>query len=189
LIFTIAENDKLSKVIHLPIQSGSNEILKAMNRKYTKEHYMGLISLIRQYIPDAYISTDIIVGFPGETEKNFMDTYNLVNEVKYDGVFAFMFSRRSGTIADTLPNQIDEETKKNRIHKLLELSKQITKEKNKNLIGKIFNVIAIKESQFGYEVMTDSGKTMFINHNLQPNQFYKVKVIKFANNRIFGELI
>ena len=90
-------------------------------------HYLNLITLIRSYIPDAYISTDIIVGFPGETEENFMDTYNLINEAKYDGVFAFMFSRRSGTIADTLPNQIDEETKKDRIHRLLALSKSITK--------------------------------------------------------------
>ena len=189
VIKVIASNDKISKVIHLPIQSGSNEILKAMNRKYTREHYLNLITLIRSYIPDAYISTDIIVGFPGETEENFMDTYNLINEVKYDGVFAFMFSRRSGTIADTLPNQIDEETKKDRIHRLLALSKSITKEKNKQLIGKTFNVISIKETEFGYEVMTDSGKTMYVNEKLQANQFYTVKVSKFYNNRIFAELI
>lgn len=189
VIKVIANNDKISKVIHLPIQSGSNEILKAMNRKYTREHYLNLITLIRSYIPDAYISTDIIVGFPGETEENFMDTYNLINEVKYDGVFAFMFSRRSGTIADTLPNQIDEETKKDRIHRLLALSKSITKEKNKQLIGKTFNVISIKETEFGYEVMTDSGKTMYVNEKLQANQFYTVKVSKFYNNRIFAELI
>jgi len=129
VIKTIAENDKLSKVIHLPIQSGSNRILKAMNRKYTREHYISLIKMIRSYIPHAYISTDIIVGFPGETEEDFIDTYNLINEVKYDGVFAFMFSRRSGTVADAMDNQIDQETKKDRIHRLLELSKSITKEK------------------------------------------------------------
>lgn len=189
VIKTIAENDKLSKVIHLPIQSGSNEILKAMNRKYTREHYLGLINLIRKHIPDAYISTDIIVGFPGESEENFMDTYNLVNEVKYDGVFAFMFSRRSGTIADTLPNQIDEQVKKERIHKLLNLSKAITKEKNKESINKTFNVIAVSKCDDGFEVMSDSGKTMFVNSDLEINKFYSVKVTKFTGNRIFAELV
>lgn len=189
VIKTIAQYDKLSKVIHLPIQSGSNNILKAMNRKYTREHYLELISLIRKYMPDAYISTDIIVGFPGESEDDFNDTYNLVNDVKYDGVFAFMFSRRSGTIADTLPNQIDENIKKDRIHKLLNLTKGITKDKNKNLIGKIFNVIAVQNTENGFEVMTDSGKTIYVSKELIINNFYKVKVTKFAGNRIFAEVI
>jgi len=189
VIQTIANNDKLSKVIHLPIQSGSNEILKSMNRKYTREHYLSLIDMIRKYIPNAYISTDIIVGFPGETEDDFMDTYHLIKEVKYDGVFAFMFSRRSGTVADKMENQIDEKIKKDRIHRLLELSKSITKEKNKNCIGQIFNVISINESTNGFETMTDSGKTIFVSEPLEKNKFYKVKVTKFTNNKLFGELV
>ena len=125
VVKTIASNDKICKCIHLPIQSGSNSILKAMNRCYTREHYLGLIELIRKYMPDAYISTDIIVGFPGETEQDFMDTYSLVQKVRYDGVFAFMFSKRSGTVADKMENQISEDVKKERIHKLLQLSKAI----------------------------------------------------------------
>ena len=189
VIKTIAENDKICNVIHLPIQSGSNEILKAMNRKYTKEHYMKLINLIRSYIPDAYISTDIIVGFPGETEENFMDTYNLVKEVKYDGVFAFMFSKRSGTIAYSMDNQIDESVKKERIHSLLQLSKSITKEKNKELIGKKLNVISYKETSDGYECITDSGKTLYVNEKLEANKFYDVEIIKFTNNKLFAKLI
>lgn len=189
VIKTIATYEKLAKVIHLPIQSGSNNILKAMNRKYTREHYLELISLIRKYMPDAYISTDLIVGFPGESEEDFNDTLNLVNEVKYDGVFAFMFSRRSGTVADKMPNQIDEETKKDRIHKLLTLTKGITKEKNINSIGKVYNVIAVKSCEFGFEVLTDSGKTMFVSNELESNHFYKAKVIKFSGNRIFAEII
>lgn len=188
VIKTISENDKICKVIHLPIQSGSNEILKAMNRKYTREHYLGLIKLIRKYMPDAYISTDIIVGFPGETEENFMDTYNLVNEVKYDGVFAFMFSKRSGTVAYSMENQVEESVKKDRIHRLLQLSKSITKEKNKELIGKTINVISCAKTVDGFECMTDSGKTLYVSADLEPNKFYTVKIDKFANNKLFANL-
>lgn len=188
VIKTISENDKICKVIHLPIQSGSNEILKAMNRKYTREHYLGLIKLIRKYMPDAYISTDIIVGFPGETEENFMDTYNLVNEVKYDGVFAFMFSKRSGTVAYSMENQVEESVKKDRIHRLLQLSKSITKEKNKELIGKTINVISCAKTVDGFECMTDSGKTLYVSADLEPNKFYTVEIDKFANNKLFANL-
>lgn len=190
VISAIANNKKLSKVIHLPIQSGSNEILKAMNRKYTREHYLGLIKMIRSYIPDAYISTDIIVGFPGETDENFMDTYNLINEVRYDGVFAFMFSRRSGTVADTMSNQIEESVKKERIHKLLELSKSITKEKNKESIGKVFNVITVNKTEDGIEALSDSGKTIFIKSiDLKIGEFYQVKINKFSHNKLYSEVI
>lgn len=188
VIKTISENDKICKVIHLPIQSGSNEILKAMNRKYTREHYLGLIKLIRKYMPDAYISTDIIVGFPGETEENFMDTYNLVNEVKYDGVFAFMFSKRSGTVAYSMENQVEESVKKDRIHRLLQLSKSITKEKNKELIGKTISVISCAKTVDGFECMTDSGKTLYVSADLEPNKFYTVEIDKFANNKLFANL-
>ena len=189
VVKTIAENDKISKVIHLPIQSGSNSILKSMNRKYTREHYLSLISMIRKYIPNAYISTDIIVGFPGETEEDFLDTYNLINEVKYDGVFAFMFSRRSGTVADTMTNQISEDIKKDRIHRLLELSKSITKEKNKTSLGEILNVIAVEFTLDGYKTMSDSGKTIFVNQQLENNKFYTIKITKFAHNKLYAEVI
>ncbi len=189
VIKTIAEYNKISKVIHLPIQSGSNNILKAMNRKYTREHYLNLISMIRKYIPNAYISTDLIVGFPGETDKDFADTCSLVEEVQYDGVFAFMFSRRSGTVADKMDNQISEDIKKERIHKLLAITKGITKENNKRSIGQQFNVISIESTEDGYKVMTDSGKTIFVDCELEPNKFYKIKITKFAYNKLFGTII
>ncbi|MBQ7352112.1 MAG: tRNA (N6-isopentenyl adenosine(37)-C2)-methylthiotransferase MiaB [Clostridia bacterium] len=189
VVKTIATYPKLSKVIHLPIQSGSNDILKSMNRKYTREHYLELISMIRKHIPNAYISTDIIVGFPGETEKDFLDTYSLIEEVRYDGVFAFMYSRRSGTVADKMENQIDEEVKKDRIHKLLELSKRITKEKNKESIGSNMNVIAIENTSDGYKVMSDSGKTIFVDDSLEPNKFYNIQITKFACNKLFAKLV
>jgi len=190
VIKVIAENEKICNIIHLPIQSGSNEILRLMNRKYTREHYLQLIDMIKKYIPDAYISTDIIVGFPNETEEDFMDTYNLINQVKYDGVFAFMFSRRSGTVADTMQNQVSEEVKKDRIHRLLNLSKNITKIKNKESIGQIFNVIAVENTDAGFKVISDSGKTIFVcDCDLKINEFYKVKITKFVGNKLYAELI
>lgn len=189
VIKTIANNDKLSKVIHLPIQSGSNSILKAMNRRYTREHYLGLIDMIRKHIPNAYISTDLIVGFPGETDEDFKDTCSLVETVRYDGVFAFMFSRRSGTLADKMDNQISEDIKKDRIHKLLEITKGITKENNKNSIGQTYNVIAVENTDDGYKVMTDSGKTIYVDRKLEPNKFYTAKITKFAYNKLFGIII
>lgn len=188
VVDTIATHDKIAKVIHLPIQSGSNNILKNMNRRYTREHYLELIKMIRK-IPNVYISTDLIVGFPGETEEDFLDTCSLVNEVRYDGVFAFMFSKRSGTTADKMENQIPDDIKKDRIHRLLEITKSITKEKNKELINAIFNVIAIKNTNDGYEVMTDSGKTIYVNNQLETNRFYNVKITKFTCNKLYGELV
>lgn len=189
VVKTIASNDKLCKVIHLPIQSGSNEILKSMNRKYTREHYLSLIQMIRKHIPNAYISTDIIVGFPGETEKDFMDTYNLIEEVKYDGVFAFMYSRRSGTVADKMENQIDEKVKNERVNKLLKLSKSITREKNKELINQTVSVMAVNKIEEGYECFTDSGKSIIVNEDLLLNKFYNIQIIKCENGKLYGKLI
>lgn len=189
LIKVIAESDKICKSIHLPIQSGNNKVLKEMNRKYTREHYLSLIDTIRKHIPDAYISTDIIVGFPGETEEEFEDTVDIVKKVRYDGVFAFMYSRRKGTVADKMPNQIPENVKKDRIHKLLGISKAMTKEKNKELVGKKLNVIAVKSENGVYETLSDSGKTIYVeNETLEPNGFYTVEIVKFANNKLFAKL-
>ncbi len=145
--------------------------------------------MIRKHIPNAYISTDLIVGFPGETDKDFEDTCSLVEEVQYDGVFAFMFSRRSGTLADKMDNQISEEVKKERIHKLLAITKGITKENNKKSIGQEYNVISVENTEDGYKVMTDSGKTIFVDSNLKQNEFYTVKITKFAYNKLFGTIV
>ncbi len=129
LIEAIKNNDKVIKEIHLPVQSGSTKILKAMNRNYTREHYLDLIKKLRDAVPDIRITTDIIVGFPGETEQDFEDTCSLVKQVKYDGIFAFMYSKRSGTIAATMPNQVDESVKNYRVNYLLNLEKEIKAQK------------------------------------------------------------
>ena len=129
VIDVIAQNDKLLKEIHLPVQSGSNKILEKMNRKYTIEKYLDIIEEIKAKIPNVRITTDIIVGFPGETDEDFEATCNLVKKVKYDGIFAFMYSVREGTVAEKMPDQVPDEIKNVRVNKILALEKEIKKGK------------------------------------------------------------
>lgn len=131
VIDVIASEDKILKDIHLPAQSGNNRILNLMNRKYTREKYLDIIHKIRAKIPNARITSDFIVGFPTETEEEFKDTMSLVNEVKYDSIFAFMYSPREGTVASKMEGQVPQEIKQRRVNELLALEKKIQKEENK----------------------------------------------------------
>ncbi len=127
VIDVIANNDKMLKEIHLPIQSGSNKILKLMNRNYSVEKYLSIINEIKEKIPNVRLSTDIIVGFPQETDEDFNETLELLKKVKYDNVFAFMYSKRSGTPASVMDGQVDEKVKKIRVNKVLQLVKSLSK--------------------------------------------------------------
>ncbi len=129
VIDVVANNKKLLKEIHLPVQSGSNSVLERMNRKYTVEKYLSIIEEIKTKIPDVRITTDIIVGFPGETEEDFEKTCSLIRKVKYDGIFAFMYSVREGTVAEKMDGQVPFEIKNRRVNKILELEKEIKKDK------------------------------------------------------------
>ena len=121
VIEAIANSSKVSKCIHLPLQSGSTKVLKSMNRKYTKEQYLKLVEKMKERIPNIALTTDIIVGFPGETEEDFNDTLDVVKKVGFEQVFMFIYSRRKGTVADTMENQIPEEIKHKRFDKLKKL--------------------------------------------------------------------
>ena len=129
VIDILATEDKIIKELHLPVQSGSTKILKAMNRKYTREHYLGIIDKLKSKIPNIRLTTDIIVGFPSETDEDFEETCSLVKYVKYDGIFAFMYSKRSGTVAEKMPDQVPEDIKNKRVNIILKLEKEIQKEK------------------------------------------------------------
>ena len=129
VIDVVANNKKLLKENHLPVQSGSNSVLERMNRKYTVEKYLSIIEEIKTKIPDVRITTDIIVGFPGETEEDFEKTCSLIRKVKYDGIFAFMYSVREGTVAEKMNDQVPFEIKNRRVNKILELEKEIKKDK------------------------------------------------------------
>ena len=129
VIDIMATSPKIIKELHLPIQSGSNKILKAMNRKYTKEHYLGIIEKLKNKIPNIRLTTDIIVGFPGETNEDFEETCDIIKKVEYDGVFAFMYSKRPGTVSEKMEDQVTDEEKNYRVNKILELEKEIQKQK------------------------------------------------------------
>lgn len=133
--------DKLCPHLHLPVQSGSNKILKAMNRKYTREEYLNKIARIKEMLPNLAITTDIIVGFPGESEEDFKETIDLVKEVKYDSAYTFLYSIREGTIAAKMEDQVPDEVKHKRFQILLDTLNEIGLTHNENLIGTIQKVL------------------------------------------------
>lgn len=191
VINVIATEPKLSKVIHLPVQSGSNRILKLMNRNYTVEHYLGLIEKIKANVPNYFISTDLIVGFPTETEEDFMDTYNLVKKVEYGGVFGFIYSKRTGTIAEKMDGQIDDQTKHDRVNRLLSLSKSLIKEQNQKLIGTINEALIEQKTTNGYLATLDNGKNVVLitDETLTIPSFVNVKVNSLERNKLICELV
>ena len=141
VIYAIRDCDKVCEQIHLPVQSGSDRILKEMNRHYNKAHYVKLAKKIREEIPDATFSTDIIVGFPGETEEDFSETLELAREIEYDAAFTFIYSRRNHTPADKMENQIPDDVKHERFNRLVEVVNNGIAKGNKNAEGKIYEVL------------------------------------------------
>lgn len=135
LIETVAKGDKLCEHFHLPIQAGSDFILERMNRKYSREYYLSRVQKIRELIPNASITTDIIVGFPGESEKDFDQTLAMMNQAHYSQAFTFMYSNRSGTLAAKMENQISLDVKKKRLQKLMSVQNQESLEWRQNMIG------------------------------------------------------
>jgi len=168
--------DKLCNHLHLPVQSGSNRILKLMNRKYTKEEYLEKIYKIREYIPDIAITTDIIVGFPGETEEDFEETLYLVKSAKFDSAFTFLYSIREGTNAAKMSNQIPDEIKHDRFQRLLDVLYPIGLESNKKLINTIQRVLVEETSKSDENVL--SGRT-------ETNKLVHFK----GNNNIIGQIV
>ena len=143
----MSENCNICNYIHLPLQSGSNRILNRMNRTYNREEFLSLCDKIKSYMPDCSISTDIIVGFPGETDQDFMDTLDIVSKVKFNSSFMFKYSSRPGTKASQYSDQISEDIKQKRLEQLIHLQKEMTKKVNRGLIGKELQVIVEKESK------------------------------------------
>ncbi|MCT4585443.1 MAG: tRNA (N6-isopentenyl adenosine(37)-C2)-methylthiotransferase MiaB, partial [Peptostreptococcaceae bacterium] len=141
LIEAIKDCNKVCPQIHLPFQAGSNKILKAMNRNYTKEHYLNLIEKIKTAVPDAAFTTDIMVGFPGETDEDFEHTMDVVKKVKYDSAFTFIYSVRKGTKAEKMDNHVPKEDTKRRFDRLLKEVNEISKEINLSYIGKEVEVL------------------------------------------------
>ena len=157
LIQAYADCRKLCRNIHLPVQSGSSRVLKRMNRKYTREQYLELVEKLREAAGDITISTDIIVGFPGETEEDFEETLDLVRRVRYDSAFTFLYSVRRGTPAAQYAEQIPEEIKHQRFNRLVELINTISAEKNAGYVGRVERVLTEGPSKSGSQ--TYCGRT------------------------------
>ena len=165
VIEAIRDCEKVSKIIHLPLQAGSTSVLKAMNRKYTKEQYLELVDKIKREIPHVVFSTDIIVGFPGETQRNFEDTLDVVKKVGYEQVFMFIYSRRVGTPGDKMENQIPEEIKHERFNQLKALVEGQMEEQNKTYIGTVQKVLVEGISKNNENMLTgrtDSNKVVIL---------------------------
>ena len=154
LIRAYQDCDKLCSHIHLPVQAGSNRVLERMNRKYTREHYLDLIRKFRETRPDIAITTDIIVGFPGETEEDFQDTLSLVREVEYDSAFTFLYSVRKGTPAEQYEDQVPEDVKHERFNRLVDLMNELSLKKNKALEGLVLPVLVEGVSKNNEDTLT-----------------------------------
>ena len=137
----MAECDAVCEHVHLPLQSGSSRILKAMRRTYDRERYLRLAEKLRAAVPDLALGTDIIVGFPGETDRDFAETLEVVEEVRYDSAFTFIFSPRRGTEAATMAEQVPEEVKHERLERLVEVVQRIAAERNATRVGGLEEVL------------------------------------------------
>ena len=142
VIKAVAECEHVCEGFHVAMQSGSSKILQAMNRVYTRERYLELVKTIREYVPDAAITTDIIVGFPGETEEDFQETLSIVDEVGFTGAFTFIYSKRSGTPAAKMENQVPLDVKHDRLNRLMDLQNKKSQEQHEKLVGKVVDVLA-----------------------------------------------
>jgi tRNA-2-methylthio-N6-dimethylallyladenosine synthase len=159
VIAAIAQCDHIAEHIHLPIQSGNNEILKRMNRSHTREYYLALVDKIRVAIPNVSLTTDIIVGFPGETDAQFEDTLRLVEQVKFDNAFTFIYSPRANTPAATMADDVSFEEKKRRLQRLNELQYALSLENNNRHLGQVLEVLVEGESKTNPEVLAGRTRT------------------------------
>lgn len=192
VVKAIRDNDKICNNIHLPIQAGSNSVLKNMNRRYTREHYLGLIDMIRRYLPDCGITTDIMVGFPYETEEDFLDTMDIVEKVRFSTAFTFIYSVRKGTKAAEMP-QIPYEIKQNRIKRLIARQNEITEEISKDYVGNVYEILVegMHEKKTGYVVgRTESGRLVSAKGDESMiGEFKKVKITAVKNAQLLGEIL
>ena len=193
LIEAFAVCDKLCRNLHLPIQSGSNRVLKRMNRKYTREDYLKLIEKLRKTVPDITLSTDIIVGFPGETNEDFEETLSIVKEVEYDSAFTFIYSIRKGTPAEKFEDQIEESEKHRRFDLLVNAVNEISEKKNKAYQDRVEKVLVDGVSKNdkstltgrtdGFKLVNFAGKKELIG------SIVDVKITDAKTFSLFGEVI
>lgn len=190
LINIIKNEKRVCHHLHLPLQSGSDAVLKSMNRHYRLRQYKDLIAMLREKIPNLALTTDLIVGFPGETEENFKETLNTLHELKFSAIHVFPFSKRTGTPAAMYPNQITNEEKKKRVHRVQELEKKISKEFRCEFLNKIVHVLAENKKEEYFEGFSDEYIRVTIKgENVKRGHLYSVIVEEVTDEGLIGRVI
>ncbi|EOU1113077.1 tRNA (N6-isopentenyl adenosine(37)-C2)-methylthiotransferase MiaB [Clostridium perfringens] len=193
VIMAIKECDKLCEQVHLPVQSGSSRILKEMNRHYDREYYLDLVKKIKSEIPYVTLTTDIIIGFPGETEEDFLDTLSLCEEVGYDSAFTFIYSRRNHTPADKMENQIPDDIKHDRFNRLVEAINKKVVIKNKEYEGKVVEVLVegpSKNDETKLTGRTRNGKLVnFAGDEKLVGELVNLKIVRAQPFSLIGEIV
>jgi len=193
LFETMAECEKAAKHIHLPFQAGSTRVLKAMNRGYTKEEYLELVGMAREIMPDIVLTSDVIVGFPGETEEEFDDTLDVLKKVRFDSLFTFIYSRRKGTPAADMPDPFTRQEKQARFDRLLELQNSISGEKHAEYVGRTVRVLVDGEGESGHYNLTSrtsGGRLVHLTgDNSLIGNFINVKITDSTTWALFGEIL
>lgn len=193
LILAMKECDKVCKNLHLPFQSGSTEILKKMNRHYTKEGYLELVRKVREAIPEITLSTDIIVGFPGETEEDFQETLDVIRKARYCTAFTFIYSKRTGTPAAKMENQVPEDVVKDRFDRMLQVLNPIVHEVTEEQVGKVLPVLVEEVSKHDENILTGRTEQNTLVHFSGSKdligQMVPVKIIENKTFYVIGERI
>ena len=192
VIAAIRDGEHICEHIHLPVQYGTNRVLKAMNRVYTVEGYRDLVGRIREALPDASLTTDLIVGFPGETEEDFSALLDFLREIRYDSAYTFLYSKRSGTPAATMENQVAEDCKKRRLRELMEVQNGISREINEGLLGKSLEVMVEGASKNDAGIWTGRTRTnkivLWEHGDEQPGDFVQVRITQPQTWVLKGEV-
>jgi len=190
VIAAMAECASVCEHAHLPLQSGSTRILKAMRRTYNRERYLSLVGRMRAAIPDLALTTDLIVGFPGETERDFEETAEAVQEVGFDGAFTFVFSPRRGTEAAEMPDQVPEDLKRERIERLIEVVQRVAHERNLERVGRVEEVLVEGPSRTDPSLMrgrTRRNTTVNFAGTARPGALVRVRIEAATSTTLRGE--
>ena len=191
VVRVMEKHRKICRLVHLPVQSGSNAVLQAMNRRYTREKYLAEIKMLKERLPEAEVTTDIIVGFPGETEEDYLQTEALVREVDFASAFTFVYSKRQGTKAATMENQIPEEIQKDRIMRLVELVNSLTRKKSEKYVGKTVEILCedYDEKKGLYLGRDEFGRMGYFKSDRNViGEFVALKITRANGISLFGEL-
>lgn len=193
LIDAMAKHPKIAKQLHLPFQAGNAQVLAVMNRRYTPEKYLSLIDYAREKMPDIVLTSDVIVGFPGESDEQFMDTIRLVERVRFDSLFTFLYSKREHTPASQMPDQVPEQEKKRRFNLLIETQNRISLEKNQQMLGKHYRILCEGASKNDPDTLsgrTEGGKIVnFKGDNRLIGQFVEVEITQARTWSFIGKAL